>query len=90
MVAAALTSEANDIHQLDPMLQATTTTLVAAGIRERPGALLADSGYWSIANLTAIPNAPEFYIPPARHGRQGKPARTANRRRPRATGSGQP
>jgi hypothetical protein len=73
IVAAELTCEANDVHQLDPMLTATATTLAAAGIAERPAALLADSGYWSIDNLTAIPNAPELLIPPARHGSQGKP-----------------
>jgi transposase len=73
IVAAELTGEANDIHQLQPMLQAAAATLAAAGIDERPAALLADSGYWSIDNVTEIPNAPELYIPPARHGRQGKP-----------------
>jgi transposase len=73
VVAAELTDEANDVHQLKPMLHATATTLAAAGINERPEALLGDSGYWSIDNLTTIPNAPELYIPPARHGRQGKP-----------------
>ena len=73
IVAAELTDEANDVHQLDPMLKATATTLAAAGIDERAEALLADSGYWSIDNLTTIPNAPELLIPPARHGRQGKP-----------------
>jgi Transposase DDE domain len=46
--------------------------LTASGIEERPEALLADSGYWSIANLTGIPDAPELLIPPAKHGRQGK------------------
>src|SRR6266487_2574646 len=35
VVAAELTDEANDIHQLGPMLQATATTLAAAGIAER-------------------------------------------------------
>jgi len=75
VVAAELTDEANDIHQLDPMLKATATTLAAAGIDERPEALLADSGYWSIDNLTTIPNTPELYIPPAKHGRQGRPRR---------------
>jgi Transposase DDE domain len=35
--------------------------------------VLADCGYWTIANLTGIPNAPELLIPPAKHGRQGKP-----------------
>jgi hypothetical protein len=58
VVAAELTDEANDVHQLDPMLQATTTTLAAAGIEERPATLLADSGYWSIANLTEIRTRP--------------------------------
>jgi Transposase DDE domain len=55
------------------MLKAATTTLAAAGIADRPGTLLADSGYWSIANLTQIPGAPELLIPPAKHARQGKP-----------------
>ena len=72
-MAAELTQDANDLQQLDPMVQATAATLAAAGIAERPEALLADSGYWSIANLTRIPDAPELLIPPARHARQGKP-----------------
>jgi transposase len=73
IVAAELTQQANDLQQLNPMLTATTATLAAAGIPGRPWRLLADCGYWSIANLTAIPDAPELLIPPARHGRQGKP-----------------
>jgi hypothetical protein len=73
IVAAELTQDANDLQQLDPMLEATAATLAAAGIPGRPGKLLADSGYWSIANLTQIPETPELLIPPARHGRQGKP-----------------
>jgi hypothetical protein len=31
------------------MLTATAATLAAAGIPDRPGTLLADSGYWTIA-----------------------------------------
>jgi len=50
VVAAELTDEANDVHQLEPMLAATAATLAVAGIDERPEAALADSGYWSIAN----------------------------------------
>jgi hypothetical protein len=73
IVAAELTQQANDLQQLQPMLAATAATLAAAGIAERPGTLLADCGYWTIANLTQIPDAPELLIPPARHGRQGKP-----------------
>jgi hypothetical protein len=55
------------------MLTAIRTTLTAAGIDAHPQRLGADSGYWSIANLSAIPGAPELLIPPARHGRHGKP-----------------
>jgi transposase len=73
IVAAELTQQANDLQQLGPMLDATAATLAAAGVHDRPGTVLADSGYWTIANLTAIPDAPELLIPPARHGRQGKP-----------------
>jgi transposase len=73
IVAAELTQQANDLQQLQPMLAATTATLDAAGVPQRPGRLLADSGYWTIANLTQLPDGPELLIPPARHGRQGKP-----------------
>src|SRR6266511_3097368 len=62
-----------------PARQATAATLAAAGIDDRPEALLADSGYRSIANLTEIEGTPELLIPPARHGRQGK-TRYAKRR----------
>jgi transposase len=73
IVAAELTQQATDLQQLRPMLDATTATLGSAGIAERPGTLLADAGYWTIANLTEIEGAPELLIPPAKHGRQGKP-----------------
>ncbi|MDQ5851522.1 MAG: transposase [Chloroflexota bacterium] len=73
VVAAELTQQVNDLQQLQPMLQAVHQTLAAADIHERPGTLLADSGYWSIANLTSIPDAPELLIWPAKTGRTGKP-----------------
>jgi transposase len=73
VVAAELTQQANDLQQLAPMLTAIRTTLASAGIDARPQRLAADSGYWSIANVSAIADAPELLIPPARHGRHGKP-----------------
>jgi transposase len=73
VVAAELTQQANDVQQLAPMLAAMATTLTSADIDARPQRLAADAGYWSIANVSAIPNAPELLIPPARHGRHGKP-----------------
>jgi transposase len=73
VVAAELTQQANDLQQLAPMLAAIRTTLAAAGIGDPVQQLAADSGYWSIANVSAISDAPELLIPPARHGRHGKP-----------------
>jgi transposase len=73
VVAASLTRQANDLQQLQPMLQAVDQTLRAADINDRPQTLLADSGYWSIANLTSIPDAPELLVWPAKTGRTGKP-----------------
>jgi hypothetical protein len=73
VVAAELTQQANDVQQLAPMLAAIATTLAAAGIGDPVQQLAADSGYSSIANVSAIPDAPELLIPPARHGRHGKP-----------------
>jgi hypothetical protein len=73
VVAAELTQQANDLQQLAPMLAAIRTTLAAAGIGDQVQQLAADSGYWSIANVSTIPDAPELLIPPARHGRHGKP-----------------
>lgn len=77
VVAAELTQQANDLQQLAPMLAAMATTLAAAGISDPVQRLAADSGYWSIADVSAIPNAPELLIPPARHGRHGKPRKDA-------------
>jgi len=73
VIAAELTQQANDLQQLAPMLTAIRTTLASAGIGDSVKQLAADSGYWSIANVSAIPEAPELLIPPARHGRHGKP-----------------
>jgi Transposase DDE domain len=73
VVAAELTQEANDLQQLAPMLAAIRTTLTAAGVGDQVQQLAADSGYWSIANVSAILDAPELLIPPARHGRHSKP-----------------
>jgi hypothetical protein len=73
VVAAGLTREANDLQQLQPMLQAVDQALVAAEVPDRPATVLADAGYWSIANLTTIPHAPELLIWPAATGRTGRP-----------------
>src|SRR4051812_4836780 len=79
VVAAELTQQANDVQQLAPMLTAIRTTLTTAGIDAGPERLAADCGYWSIANLSTISGAPELLIPPARHGRHGKPRKDGGR-----------
>jgi hypothetical protein len=86
IIAAGLTQTSNDLRQLAPMLTATRTTLAAAGITSRPEVLLADSGYWSIANLTSIPDAPELLIAPAKHAREGKPRKDGSPSASRSTG----
>src|SRR6266568_2994333 len=86
IVAAELTQDANDFLQLQPMLEATAATLAAAGIAQRPGTLAADSGYWSIANLTQTPDAPQLLIPPARHGNHGQPRKDGRRSESKSDG----
>jgi transposase len=77
VVAAELTQDANDVQQLAPMLQAVDQTLSEAAIHGRPGRLLADSGHWSMAKLTSIPDAPQLLIWPSKTGRTGKPRKDA-------------
>ena len=64
IVAVGVTQEANDVQQLEPMLQTMAHTLKAAGIEDRPKAGLADAGYWSEANIRACswPEMPELLI----------------------------
>jgi transposase len=76
IVGAQVTQAGNDVEQLEPMLTATQQTLEAAGIADTPQAVAADAGYWRAANVDgSIANAPELFIPVARHGRRGKPRR---------------
>jgi transposase len=81
VLAAAVTQDANDVDQLAPMLAATAASLARAGVRERPGTLLADAGYWSEANAALeSPDGPRLLIAP----NPGRPRRPDSRRpRPR-------
>ena len=54
IVAVGVTQEANDVQQLEPMLQTMAHTLEAAGIEDRPKAGLADAGYWSEARVQEL------------------------------------
>lgn len=77
IVAVGVTQQANDVQQLEPMLQAMAHTLEAAGIADRPQVGLADAGYWSAANVATCtrPEGPELLIATTKDGKQRKAAR---------------
>ena len=74
IVAVGVTQEANDVQQLEPMLQTMAHTLEAAGIEDRPKAGLADAGYWSEANIRACswPEMAELLIATTKDWKQRK------------------
>ena len=64
IIAADVTNEANDSHQLMPMLAAARRQLDAIGHREAIGWVLADGGYWNNAAIArARASGPEVLIP---------------------------
>jgi len=79
IVAAEVTDEHNDVHQLHPMIDAISASLADAGIDERPDTLLADAGYASEENFAALDDGPACYVatrnmrnnPTPRTGRRG-------------------
>jgi hypothetical protein len=74
IVAVGVTQEANDVQQLEPMLQTMERTLEAAGIEDRPEVGLADAGYWSEANIRAcsLPEMPDLLIATTKDWKQRK------------------
>jgi len=77
VVAAAVTQEANDVHQLQVMLTAAQENLEAAGSRKAIGAVLADAGYASEANLGAAdPEGPELFVATTKDWKQRQATRT--------------
>jgi len=62
IVAAEVTNEQTDAHQLLPMIEATVHALSEAGIAQRPEVLLADAGYASEANFEGLPKGLEAYV----------------------------
>jgi len=75
VLAADLTQQANDVHQLHPMLDLLDQTLDAAGIEDRPDTLLADAGYCSEANLAqADPDGPDLLVATTKRHKLGDAA----------------
>ncbi len=54
VLAASVTNEANDSHQLVPMLDELNDNLDSAGVSSEVGVVLADAGYFSAANMAEI------------------------------------
>jgi IS5 family transposase len=52
VVAAAVTNDVSDFHQLHPMLDLVEANTAAAGIDDEVGITLADAGYFTATNVT--------------------------------------
>ena len=75
ILAVGVTQQANDVQQLEPMLETLERTLEAAGIEERPRTALADAGYWSESNAVTSerhPGGPELLIATTKDWKQRK------------------
>jgi hypothetical protein len=54
VIAAEVITEGVDFEQLNPMITAAEAQLASVGVRDRPGVVLADAGYWSNGHLDAL------------------------------------
>jgi transposase len=76
VVAAELTQQANDIHQLYPMVAQARENLHTIGHLQPIGTAVADAGYCSDANLTmVVPNGPELLVATNKDWKQRKAQR---------------
>jgi len=76
--ASDVTSQANDVQQLGPMLdKARGMTRTVMGEEARPGTALMDAGYWSEANAALETADCEYMIATTRDWKQRKAMREA-------------
>jgi hypothetical protein len=73
VVAVAVTQQANDVGQYQPMVTAARAALDAAGVTDPIGVVLADAGYWSEAN--AASDGPPRLIATQKDWKQRRAAR---------------
>jgi DDE family transposase len=79
VIAADISTESLDTVNLEPMVEAACAELEAAGVKDKPGVVLADAGYWKNDAIEAIvSNGIQTLIAPdadsrkePRPGRQG-------------------
>lgn len=72
IVAADVTQERNDVHQLNPMLDQVTQNL---GARPKEG--VADAGYWSESEVTRASKRTDVYVATSKEWKQRKALRRA-------------
>lgn len=87
IVAAEVSNDGGDVHQLQPMIAAATESLNEAGITDSVGVVVADAGYLSDTNLTAE-GGPEVLI--ATRNRRKIPVEQQHARRGRIPKSATP
>ena len=72
ILGAEVTQEENDLHQLEPMIQETKSSLDDAGVTKNIGSCTADNGYWRddlpIKSIEA--SGPELFIAVQKDSRQ--------------------
>ena len=73
VIACGVTQEANDLHQYQPMVDATTVALAAVEVATPIGIVLADAGHWNEANATA--DGPDRLIATLKDHKQRSAAR---------------
>jgi len=56
VIAADISTESLDTANLEPMVEAACAELEAAGVKDKPGVVLADAGYWKNDAIEAIVN----------------------------------
>jgi transposase len=72
VIAAEVTVDSPDFGHLEPMVTAAQAELANAGIRDTPGVVLADAGYWHQGQMEAIVDrGVEVLIPPDAGKRKG-------------------
>lgn len=92
VVAAELNADSPDFGHLEPMIQAAEDELAAAGVVERPGVVVADSGYWHQDQMDRIVarGIPVLIPPDAGNAPARAPAGTAGPTRSCAASSTAP
>jgi transposase len=74
VLAAEITVETVDFSQLKPMVDATLRELEQAGISDKPGAVVADAGYWNEQHMDDVTgeHGIPVLIPPDSSRREGE------------------